>query len=153
MDTQVAKDHENATAADITLTGNVQKILNSGVKLSGAASMYSLQQFENAIGNIQSGKGLSGQISQVQATVDDITKCLTDDMSARKREAVESFSAVGGQMIRQGMEGLSLFDPREILRAANNLAQKSTETISHWVSRKPSGAAEEPQLAADVLAG
>jgi hypothetical protein len=153
MDTQVVAGHENTSAADVTLTSNLQKILNSGVKLSGAASMYSLQQFETAIGNMQSGRGLSEQVDKVQFMVDDVTKCLVAGVSQGKKAAVESFSAVGGQLIRQSAEALSLFDPREVLRAANSLAQKSTQTISHWVSRKPSVAAEEPMLAVDVLAG
>ena len=115
--------------------------------------MYGLQQFETAVGNLQRGKGLSQQITNVQSAVDGVTQCLVDEVTQGKKDAIESITATGGQIIRQSWEGLSIFDPREALRAANNLAQKSSETISHWVSRKPVVAAEEPSLAADVLAG
>ena len=150
MDTQVAAWNERTSVA---LTTHFQKLLNSGVKLSGAASMYSLQQFENAMGNIQDRKKLSKQIDRVQAALDEVSGCLVSDISQSKKDAVESFTSVGEQLFRTSVEGLSLFDPREMLRAANSLAQKSTETISHWVARKSPVAAEEPRLAADVLAG
>jgi hypothetical protein len=153
MDTQTIAQDGGATATAATMTNNFQKVLNSGVRLSGAASLYSLQQLETAVSNMQSGKGFSDQLNKVQATMDDVTKSLVKGLSQGKKDAVESVSTLGGQIIRQGIEGLAAFDPREMLRAANNLAQKSSETISHWVSRKPGVPAEEPRLAADVLAG
>ena len=135
------------------MSTHLQKVLSSSVRLSGAAGMYSLQQFETAMSNLQSGKGFTEQIARTQSTIDDVTKCLISEVSQGKKDAIESVSTLGGQMIRQGIEGLSVFDPREMLRSANSLAQKSTEAISHWVSRQASVRAEEPQLAADVLAG
>ena len=152
MDTQAITGNGNAAVADTTLTSNFQKVLNSGVRLSGAASLYSLQQLETAVSNLQSGKGFNEQFDRVQGTMNDVTKCVVASVSQGKRDAIESFSNLSGQIIRQGMEGFSAFDPREMLRAANNLAQKSSETISHWVARKSTPAAEEPRLAADVLA-
>jgi hypothetical protein len=153
MDTQVVARNGVTAEQNNALTSNFQKVLNSGVRLSGAASLYSLQQFEAAVSNIQSGKGFSEQFDKVQATVNEVSRCLAEGVSQGKKDAIESFSTLGGQIIRQGMEGMAAFDPREMLRAANNLAQKSSETISHWVSRKSSVPAEEPRLAADVLAG
>ena len=153
MDTQVIARNGNADVANTTLTTNFQRVLNTSVRLSGAASLYSLQQLETAVSNLQGGKGFNDQFNKVQGTMNDVTKCLVSSMSQGKRDAVDSFSNLGGQIIRQSMEGLSAFDPREMLRAANNLAQKSSETISHWVARKSTPAAEEPRLAADVLAG
>lgn len=152
MDSQVAA-RDGSETVENTALNSFQKVLNSGVRLSGAASLYSLQQFETAVTNLQSGKGFAGQFNRVQATMDDVSKCLAAGVSQGKKDAIDSFSNLGGQIIRQGMEGISAFDPREMLRAANNLAQKSSETISHWVSRKPAAAGEEPRLAADVLAG
>jgi hypothetical protein len=152
MDSQVIARDGVAAVANTTLTSNFQKVLNSGVRLSGAAGMYSLQQFETAVTNLQSGKGFNEQFNKVQGTMNDVTKCMVANVSPGKRDAIESFSNLGGQIIRQGMEGLSAFDPREMLRAANNLAQKSSETLSHWVARKSTEAGEEPRLAADVLA-
>ena len=153
MDTQITPRNGSTAGEIASLSANFQMVLSTGVRLSSAASMYSLQQFETALGIIQSGKGFSDQIACVQTTVDDVTKVLTDEVSQGKKEAIESIGNVGGQLIRQSWEGLAMFDPREILRTANKLALKSSETISHWVSRKSSVPAEEPKLAADVLAG
>lgn len=153
MDTQATSRDGNTALPVSSLAGNFQRVLSSGVRFTGAAGMFSLQQFETAVTNLQGGKGFQEQFNKVQGTVDDVTKCLVSSVSQGKKEAIETVSNLGGQILRQGMEGLSAFDPREMLRAANNLAHKSTETISHWVSRKGAPAGEEPRLAADVLAG
>ena len=154
MDTQVAAGPDAADAAPgASLTTNLQRVFNSGIRLSGAASMYSYQQFETAVGNLQAGREFSGQLTSVNSTFENVTQCLVDGMSEGKKQALESMSSVSSQLVRQSLEGLSMFDPREMLRVANNLAQKSSETVSNWVARKPFVRAEEPKLAAEVLAG
>lgn len=153
MDSKVAAGLGGTAAESASLSGNFQKVLSSGVRLSGAASLYSLQQFESAVSNLQAGRGFNEQFHRVQGTMHDVTQCLVSGVSQGKKDAIESFSNLGGQIIRQSMEGLAAFDPREMLRTANSLAQKSSETLSHWVARKSAPASEEPRLAADVLAG
>ena len=69
MDTQAITGNGNAAVADTTLTSNFQKVLNSGVRLSGAASLYSLQQLETAVSNLQSGKGFNEQFDRVQGYI------------------------------------------------------------------------------------
>lgn len=154
MDTQAAARPDAAGATPgASLTTNLQRAFNSGIRLSGAASMYGYQQFETAVDNLQAGRGFSEQLASVNSTVESVTQCLVGGMSEGKNKALESISSVSSQLVRQSLEGLSMFDPREMLRVANNLAQKSSETVSQWVSRKAGVQAEEPKLAAEVLAG
>jgi len=63
-----------------------------------------------------------------------------------------SVSSISEQVVRLSFQGMSIFDPREILRLANNLTQKSSEAVASWVGKKEPAPGEEPKLAAEVLA-
>ena len=142
---------EAAAAPDPTLTGSVGKLVFSTIRLSGAATLYGVQQFEAAFTVLQGEEDISKQMERFGTTVDSLSNCLAGDISPGKKEALESVSSATGRLMRQSLEVMSFLDPREILRVANSMAQKSSESVSGWVSKKESDAAESPKLAVDVL--
>jgi len=135
-----------------TLTGSVEKLFFSTMRFSGAATLYSVQQLEAAVNVFEDEDGLSKQMDRFGATVESLANCLTEDISPGKKEALESISTVTGRVVRQTVEVARFLDPREILRVANNLAHKSSETMSNWMGKKEPAPEEAPKLAVDVLA-
>jgi len=143
---------ETPASPDATLTGSVGKLFFSTMRFSGAATLFGVQQFETAFVLLQEGEGFSKQIERFETTVDSLSDCLAGDISPGKKEALDSVSSATGRIMRQSFEFMGFLDPRELLRVANNMAQKSTESVSGWVSRKETSPDEAPKLAVDVLA-
>ncbi len=143
---------EATATSDATLTGSVGKLFFSTVRFSGAATFFGVQQFEAAFTMLQAGEGFSRQIERFETTVDSLSDCLADDISPGKKEALKSVSSATGRLMRQSFEVISFLDPREILRVANNMAQKSSESVSGWISKKEPASEDSPKLAVDVLA-
>ncbi len=143
---------EASATSDATLTDSVGKLFFSTVRFSGAATFFGVQQFEAAFTMLQAGEGFSRQIERFETTVDSLSDCLADDISPGKKEALKSVSSATGRLMRQSFEVISFLDPREILRVANNMAQKSSESVSGWISKKEPASEGSPKLAVDVLA-
>jgi hypothetical protein len=143
---------EITAPSDATLTGTVGKLFFSTVRLSGAATLFGVQQVEAAFTVWQDGDSLSRQIKRFETTVDSLSECLVDDISPGKKEALQSVSSATGRFMKQSFEFMSFLDPRELLRVANNMAQKSSQSVSGWVGRKDGLPDESPRLAVDVLA-
>ena len=142
---------EATATPDPTLTGSVGKLVFSTIRLSGAATLYGVQQFEAAFTVLQGEEDLTKQVERFGTTVDSLSNCLAGDISPGKKEALESVSSATGRFMRQSLEVMSFLDPREILRVANSMAQKSSESVSGWVSKREDSPGESPKLAVDVL--
>jgi len=145
-------DSSNVATLGNALTESFEKLFLSTVRLSGAATLYGVQQLENAVSGLQGGEGLAQQLDRLETTFNSLTECLVEEISPSKKDALESISNITAQMVRQSFDSMTLLDPRQVFRFAGNLAQKSSETISSWAAKKESAAAEEPRLAAEVLA-
>ena len=142
---------EAIATPDPSLTGTIGKLMFSTIRLSGAATLYGVQQFEAAFTVLQGEDNISKQMERFGTTVDSLSNCLAGDISEGKKEALDSVASVTGQFVRQSAEMMSFLDPRGIMRVANSLAQKSSESVSGWVSKKEEDSAESPKLAVDVL--
>lgn len=142
---------EAIATPDPSLTGTIGKLVFSTIRLSGAATLYGVQQVEAAFTVLQGEEDLSKQMERFGTTVDSLSKCLAGDISEGKKEALDSVASVSGQLVRQSAEVMSFLDPREILRVANSLAQKSSESVSGWVGRREEDSGDSPKLAVDVL--
>ena len=144
-------DSSNVATPGNFLTESFEKLFLSTVRLSGAATLYGVQQLESAASVFQGGEGFSQQLDRLETTVNSLTQCLVEEISPSKKDALESISNITAQMVRQSFDSMMLLDPRQVFRFAGSLAQKSSETIVGWTTKKES-AAEEPRLAAEVLA-
>jgi hypothetical protein len=119
------------------------------MRFSGAATLYGMQQVEAAL--FQDGDALSKQIRRLGTTVDSLSDCLADDISEGKKDTLDSVSNATANFLRQSVEVMSILDPRQILRVANDMAQKSSESVSGWMSKKGDSPEDSPRLAVDVL--
>ena len=140
---------EATAASEPTLTGTMGKLVFTTMRFSGAATLYGMQQVEAAL--FQDGDSLSQQIQRLGTTVNSVSDCLADDISTGKKDALDTVSSATANLLRQSVEVMSILDPRQILRVANEMAQKSSESVSGWVGKKEGSPDESPRLAVDVL--
>ncbi|HWP84972.1 MAG TPA: hypothetical protein VNN17_07275 [Terriglobia bacterium] len=129
-----------------------ERLFLSSVRFSSAATLFGVSQLETAVSGIPTAEGLGKQLNQLGTTVDSLTKCLLDEMSAGKREALDSFTEISTKLVNQSLDGLRFLDPWQAFRIASSLAQRSADTITDWAGGSHPPAAEEPRLAVEVLA-
>jgi len=144
-------DASTAAASGASLTTSFEKFLLSSVRLSSAATLFSVAQLENAVSGWQDGTGFGKQMDRFGSTVDSLTQCLVEEISPGKKGALDSLAEITSKMVHQSLEGLGVFDPRQAVRLATNLAQRSSDVIAGWTAKGEAPPEAEPQLAADVL--
>ena len=145
-------DASTAAASGASLTTSFEKLLLSSIRLSSAATLFSVAQLENAVSGWQDGTGLGKQMDRFGCTVDSLTQCLMEEISPGKKGALDSLAEMTSKMVHQSLEGMSVFDPRQAVRMATSLAQRSSDVIAGWTGKGEAPPEEEPRLAADVLA-
>lgn len=145
-------DASAAATSGVSLTASFEKLFLSSVRLSSAATLFGVAQFETAVSGWQEGGGIGRQLDRFGSTVNSLTQCLLEEMSPGKKEALDSIAEITTKVVHQSVEGISMLDPRQVIRMATNLAQKSSETITGWTGKSEPAAAVEPKLAVDVLA-
>lgn len=143
---------DTTATSGTTLMESFEKLFASSMRFSGAATLYSMQQVEAAFSIFEGGEGFFKQMDKFGNTVESMTKSLAEDISPGKKDTLESISRATDQVVRQSLDALSLFDPRQVLRLTNNLTQRTSETLSNWIRKKEPASEEAPQLAVDVLA-
>src|SRR5262245_23920835 len=117
-----------------SLTASIERLFLSSVRLSGAATLFGVAQFETAMNGWQQGGGFGQQLDRFGSTVNSLTRCLVDEMSPGKKEALESISEITSKLVHQSMDGMNLLDPRQVIQTATSLAQKSSEMLTGWTS-------------------
>jgi hypothetical protein len=135
-------DASHAAPSGLSLTASFEKLLFSGVRLSGAATLFGVAQLETALNDWQQGGGIGKQMDRFGATVDTLTQRLVNEMSPGKQDALNSIADITTKVVSQSFEATRFLDPRQLFRLAGNLTQRSAEKVVQ----------EEPKLAADVLA-
>ena len=144
-------DASAAAPAGVTLTATFEKLFLSSVRLSSAATLFGVYQLESAVSGIQEPGGIGRQMDRFGDTVESLAECLLEEISPGKKQALNSIGEITGKVVKQSIEGLRFFDPREVIRITNSLARRSTETVTGWGKSAAAASFEEPQLAADVL--
>ena len=145
-------DSETVATPGTSITGSFEKLILSTMRLSSAATLYGVQQLEAATTLWQGGDRLTKQMDRFGTTVGSLSQCLADEISPGKKNALESISNISTQVVRQSWAGISLLDPRQILRLSNNLMHVSTGAVSNLVGKRETSPEAEPRLATEVLA-
>ena len=135
-------DSATAAAPDSSLTGSFEKLFRSTVRLSGAATLYSVQQLEGAVTMLQGRDSISKQLDRFGTTFQSLAECLAEEISPGKQKALNSFADMTAQVVQQSWEGMGVLDPRQMFRLAGRLTRGA---------KKVAPAVEQPSLAAEVL--
>jgi hypothetical protein len=133
-----------------TVMGGLQGATASFLRLSGAMTLYGVEQLQNAV-SIRSAQDVSKTLDKFETTLDSLTDSLVEECDPGKKEGVKSIGSVAQRAVQVSFEGLKLFNPRWAVTLTKDLAQKSSEVLSHWVGKSNSAKTDQPELAVEVL--
>jgi hypothetical protein len=140
-----------ASRETVTVGDSVQKVMVSMIRLSGAVAWYSMEKLQTSV-SMEEGEGFPKAMEDVAGVLNSVADSLTEKMEPGKRDALKSMSRVADQVVEQSIAGLSMIDPRRVVRATNELVQKSAEVMSSWPGEGKKHESEgKPRLAVEVL--
>jgi len=116
----------------------MSNLIVSMARFSTAMTLFGVEQMENSFSVATGGKELSKTVEEFEKTLNALTDVLMKEMDEKKKETVESVSKISEDMVGPTLDGLKVMDPREMLRAGNDLLQKTADVTSKWVSKAAS---------------
>ncbi len=129
----------------------MQKLVVSIVRLSTAVTLYSLEQLQSSMNFSQSSEELNQAMEKFQGTLDSLSDILAGKLGNQKKETLQSITDMTEDVVSRSADGMSIMDPREMLRTTTDMLQKSSDAMADWVGKVTSTESEEPKRAADVL--
>ncbi len=109
----------------------MQELINSIVRLSAAATLYSLQQVQNSVSEFDTKESMQS-LAQV---MDGVTRALISKLDARKKEILDNITETSDEVA-----GALERDFKEIRHTADEVLDRTmnvTREITHLGIRKP----------------
>ena len=125
----------------------MHELINSLVRLSAAATMYSMQQMQTTVGGFDSKESMES----LRTVIDTMTNALTEKLDENKRSTVESISNAGNEVVGRTWTVLNVdsMNPKEVANTASDIVRRTSDTFTSLIRN---GKASEPQAAEAVLA-
>ena len=126
----------------------MQELINSIVRLSAAATMYSMQQLQSSVGGLDSTKE---SVESLKALIDTMANALTAKLDESRRSTVDSIANAGNEMVGRTFTAINVDVTKveEAASAASGMVRRTTDTLSSLIR---TGKVAEPPVATEPVA-
>ncbi|HEV8132012.1 MAG TPA: hypothetical protein VGQ81_12225 [Acidobacteriota bacterium] len=133
----------------------MEKLIVSMMRFSTAITLFGMEQLENAMNTVSGGEDLSKSIDKFRQTLDSFTNAVVKEIDQKKRETLNSVTGMSEEAVHRTFEGMTVIDPREVLRTTSELVKKTSDSVADLVTKSAESVEEtletEPEAAADAL--
>jgi hypothetical protein len=116
----------------------MQNLMIALMRFSAAVTLYGMEQVQKSMNVVDGGEDLSKAMDRLEKTLNSLTDTLVNKIDDSKRETLKSVTKMSEDVIGKTMDGVSMMDPREVLKATNDLMQKTSDATADWVSKAAS---------------
>jgi hypothetical protein len=124
---------------DLQISGgndvSMQDLFVSMMRFSAALTLYGLEQAQSTMNVVEGGEDLSKSVKKLEQTLNSMTDALITRMDSKKKDTLKSVTKVSEDVVNRTWDSMNLMDPREVLRATNDLIQKTSDATADWVSK------------------
>jgi hypothetical protein len=113
----------------------MQDLFVSMMRFSAALTLYGLEQAQSTMNVVEGGEDLSKSVKKLEQTLNSMTDALITRMDSKKKDTLKSVTKVSEDVVNRTWDSMNLMDPREVLRATNDLIQKTSDATADWVSK------------------
>ncbi len=116
----------------------MQDLIVSMIRFSAAVTLYGMEQIQNTLNVAEGEEDFSKMRDKFQDALDSLTETLKSRIDDKKQETLKTVTKMSEEVVQRTADGMTAMDPREIVRATNDLIQKTSSTTSDWVSKASS---------------
>ncbi|HYK89948.1 MAG TPA: hypothetical protein VE398_14325 [Acidobacteriota bacterium] len=116
----------------------MQNLIISMMKFSAAVTLFGMEQLQNTLNMVEGEEDLSKTMERFEQAINSLTETLTSRIDEKKKETLSSITKMSEDVVNRTFDGMSMMDPREVMRATNDLIQKTSDTTADWVSKAAS---------------
>jgi len=116
----------------------MQSLIISMMKFSAAVTLFSMEQLQNTLNMVEGEEDLSKTMDRFEQALNSLTEALTNRIDDKKKDTLKSITKMSEDVVSRTFDGMTVMDPREVMRATNDLIQKTSDTTAEWVSKAAS---------------
>ncbi len=113
----------------------MQNLIVSMMRFSAALTLFGMEQIQNSLNIVEGEEDLSKTMERFEKAFNSMTDALVHRIDDKKKETLKSVTKMSEDVVSRTMDSMNVMDPREVLRATNDLIQKTTDATSEWVSK------------------
>ena len=116
----------------------MQNLLVAMMRFSAAVTLYGMEQIQKSMNIVDGGEDLTKAMDRLEKTLNSLTDTLVGKIDDSKKDTLKSVTKMSEDVIGRTWDGMSMMDPREVLKATNDLVQKTSDATAEWVSKAAS---------------
>jgi hypothetical protein len=132
----------------------MEDLVISMIRFSAAVTLFGMEQLQNTLNIVEGEDDVTKSMNRFEETLNSLTANLTSRIDEKKKDTLQSLTKISEDVVGRTMDGMSIMDPREVMRATNDLLQKTSDATADWVSKTASavGKATEGEKPAEKKA-
>jgi len=113
----------------------MQTLIVSMMRFSAALTLYGMEQLQNSLNVVEGDEEFSRTLERFEKTIDSLTDALVGRIDDKKKDTLKSVTRMSEDVVGRTVDSMTVVDPREMMRATNDLIQKTTDATAEWVSK------------------
>jgi vacuolar-type H+-ATPase subunit E/Vma4 len=116
----------------------MQSLIVSMMRFSAALTLFGMEQLQSSLNVVEGEEDFSKAMERFEKALDSLTDALVNKIDDKKRDTLKSVTKMSEDVVGRTMDSMNVMDPREVLRATNDLLKKTTDATAEWVSKAAS---------------
>ena len=116
----------------------MQSLIVSMMRFSAALTLFGMEQLQSLLNVVEGEEDFSKAMERFEKALDSLTDALVNKIDDKKKDTLKSVTRMSEDVVGRTMDGMNVMDPREVLRATNDLLKKTTDATADWVSKAAS---------------
>ena len=116
----------------------MQSLIVSMMRFSAALTLFGMEQLQSSLNVVEGEEDLNKAMERFEKALDSLTDALVNKIDDKKRDTLKSVTKMSEDVVGRTMDSMNVMDPREVLRATNDLLKKTSDATAEWVSKAAS---------------
>jgi vacuolar-type H+-ATPase subunit E/Vma4 len=116
----------------------MQSLIVSMMRFSAALTLFGMEQLQSSLDVVEGEEDFSKAMDRFEKALDSMTDALVNKIDDKKKDTLKSVTKMSEDVVGRTMDSMNVVDPREVLRATNDLLKKTTDATAEWVSKAAS---------------
>jgi len=116
----------------------MQSLIVSMMRFSAALTLFGMEQLQSSLNVVEGEEDISKAMERFETALDSLTDALVNKIDDKKKDTLKSVTKMSEDVVGRTMDSMNVMDPREVLRATNDLLKKTTDATAEWVSKAAS---------------
>lgn len=117
------------------------------MRFSAAVTLFGMEQLQSSFNVVEGEEDLSKAMDRFEEALNSMTDALVTKIDDKKKDTLKSVTRMSEDVVSRTVDSMNVMDPREVLRATNDLLKKTTDATADWVTK----AADAVEDAADSI--